>query len=61
MACVGGRCVCFCPTGFDGYSSLRAPMGPVDKVRHKQMWKLFYAQIVPLMCTSITFGQICVL
>lgn len=29
-----------------------------DKITHKQMWNSFYAQIVPLICTSITLEQI---
>lgn len=29
-----------------------------DKITHKQMWNSFYAQIVPLICTSITLKQI---
>lgn len=29
-----------------------------DKITHKQMWNSFYAQIVSLICTSITLKQI---
>ena len=28
------------------------------KITHKQMWNSFYAQIVPIICTSITLKQI---
>lgn len=50
-------CVFLCSSvQLDAVFSVRLAF-PADKITHKQMWNSFYAQIVPLIRTSITLEQ----